>query len=733
MIPVYLKIHNFLSHIDSEIHFDQLDPITLVIGVKHGDSKKSNGAGKSAIFDAITWALYEKSRASGNASTNIDSIVRNGSTKAEVEFHFRLGESLYRVVRTRDQKRKKSDLTFQVRGPKKWLSAAADTKKATNRKIIKTIGLDYDVFVNTVLLEQNDALVFAHMTSGERKDIVTRILPLQHYEAYGKVASQRLSHLDQLVLEYDLFMQTYADIESQKETAENQLEATEQSIKVHKQRIEALTKVLDDLREQQAKINEKFLKRQNFLELLENIQNRIEVASAGIKDATERTKRYKVEIQNLKDLLAKKRERVLDIKHERGDPGKIKISLERCRSEVEQLEEKHKKCYAKVVTFTDKVDAIQNKQSQIESMDVGKCPTCYHKVTADSKHQVQVELQEEIKIYDKELLGYRTSYVKIGDALANAKEKLIEAEQAGEAFNRLQSEGRILMADIASGKDNLIALEQIYQDTQGHKIQCDKDLVAAQEEKAKILDRIEDLKIEKNHSEHLEEIRNKIVEKSRVLEDARAHVSSLEQEKGSIQERIRSITAIVAEKHERKRRQEDFNLERRAYRELVTAFGKTGIQALILENSAVEIEKIANELLSNISDENVNVQIQTQKPNQDGTFKEVFDILITDEYHSSPFAMYSGGEKFRISFAIRLALSILLTRRAGVKMSAIFYDEAFHDLDDEGADWIMSLFRQLAKDFRHQIVITHDSNLKEQFDDILVVNKTANGSTIVKK
>ena len=66
-------------------------------------------------------------------------------------------------------------------------------------------------------------------------------------------------------------------------------------------------------------------------------------------------------------------------------------------------------------------------------------------------------------------------------------------------------------------------------------------------------------------------------------------------------------------------------------------------------------------------------------------------------------------------------------------MSAIFYDEAFHDLDEDGTDWIMTLFDHLAKDFRHQIVITHDSKLKDQFTEILTVKKTSEGSFILKK
>jgi exonuclease SbcC len=95
--------------------------------------------------------------------------------------------------------------------------------------------------------------------------------------------------------------------------------------------------------------------------------------------------------------------------------------------------------------------------------------------------------------------------------------------------------------------------------------------------------------------------------------------------------------------------------------------------------------------------------------------------------------MYSGGEKFRIAFVVRMALSILLSRRAGVKVGAIFYDEAFQDLDEDGIDRMIEIFKLLSDDFRYQMVITHTSQLKNHFRDVLVVNKTSEGSFVTKK
>jgi exonuclease SbcC len=170
----------------------------------------------------------------------------------------------------------------------------------------------------------------------------------------------------------------------------------------------------------------------------------------------------------------------------------------------------------------------------------------------------------------------------------------------------------------------------------------------------------------------------------------------------------------------------------RVQKALMQAFSKKGIQALIMDNVAVELETIVNDLLYKITDGKISVRLLTQKENKDGSLKEVFDVIITDEFHSSPFNLYSGGEKFRIAFAIRVALSMLLARRSGTKISAIFYDEAFNDLDKSGIDKLMEIFQILSKEFKHQLIITHQTELKNKFTDVLTVHKTAEGSKIIQ-
>jgi len=80
-----------------------------------------NGHGKSALLDAIIWALWGKARAKRD-----DELIHLGQTEMEVEFEFALGDNHYRVIRKRDSRgRGQSSLELQVRDPKGILPAGS--------------------------------------------------------------------------------------------------------------------------------------------------------------------------------------------------------------------------------------------------------------------------------------------------------------------------------------------------------------------------------------------------------------------------------------------------------------------------------------------------------------------------------------------------------------------------------------------------------------------------------
>jgi exonuclease SbcC len=162
--------------------------------------------------------------------------------------------------------------------------------------------------------------------------------------------------------------------------------------------------------------------------------------------------------------------------------------------------------------------------------------------------------------------------------------------------------------------------------------------------------------------------------------------------------------------------------------ELRLAFGKKGIQAMIIEAAIPEIEVEANRLLARMTDGRMHVRFETQRETLKGDTIETLDINIADELGTRPYELFSGGEAFRVNFAIRIALSKLLARRAGAQLQMLVIDEGFGTQDAEGRGRLVEAINSIQDDFARILVITHIEELKDAFPVRIEVTKTAQGS-----
>jgi exonuclease SbcC len=143
-----------------------------------------------------------------------------------------------------------------------------------------------------------------------------------------------------------------------------------------------------------------------------------------------------------------------------------------------------------------------------------------------------------------------------------------------------------------------------------------------------------------------------------------------------------------------------------------------------------EIENEANELLSRMTDNRMHVKIETQRETKKGDVVETLDINISDELGTRSYEMFSGGETFRINFAIRIALSKLLAKRAGAPLPTLIIDEGFGTQDSTGMEKLREAIISIQDDFQKILVITHVEELRDAFPTRIDVIKTAQGSTI---
>jgi exonuclease SbcC len=191
---------------------------------------------------------------------------------------------------------------------------------------------------------------------------------------------------------------------------------------------------------------------------------------------------------------------------------------------------------------------------------------------------------------------------------------------------------------------------------------------------------------------------------------------------------------------EQKVRREQLLLEREYlgrrsgyYKQLELAFSHRGVPALIIEQALPQIEAKANQILERLSMGSMSVRFVTQVPYKEKRrqeLREALDIEISDGLGLRAYEMYSGGEAFRVNFAIRLALAEVLAQRAGARLQTLVIDEGFGSQDDQGRQRLVEAINAVRKDFAKILVITHLDELKDHFPTRIEVEKSERGSTL---
>lgn len=189
---------------------------------------------------------------------------------------------------------------------------------------------------------------------------------------------------------------------------------------------------------------------------------------------------------------------------------------------------------------------------------------------------------------------------------------------------------------------------------------------------------------------------------------------------GSAIERIEGLTSRkkeIAEKIEKITR------EQIIFQELSKAFGKNGLQALIIEHAVPEIEIEANRILNRLTEGTMALSLEMVKPTQKGGEKETLEIYIGDSSGTRSYETFSGGEAFRIDFALRVAISKFIANRSGAQLRTLVIDEGFGTQDKDGLDHFVQVINSIKDDFDKILAITHVDELKERFPVRIEVTK----------
>ena len=192
-----VKLQGFLAHhgreVDGETKPLELDFRESGLWLMHG----ANGSGKSSVFDAITFALWDEARGSKRLQ-----LVNDKCDIAHVEVEFGIGDQQFLVKRritlngARDSHRSWSEVSRWNAAKNNWQIEAGVGNSIGGVKTWanQTLQISYDNFASAVILKQGEADRFLAAPPAERKDRLMELLDLDVYKKLsGAANAQRTS------------------------------------------------------------------------------------------------------------------------------------------------------------------------------------------------------------------------------------------------------------------------------------------------------------------------------------------------------------------------------------------------------------------------------------------------------------------------------------------------------------------------------------------------------------
>jgi len=380
MIPIRLALRNFMCYREAELSFEGLHVACLC-----GD----NGNGKSALLDAMTWALWGKARAKTD-----DELIHLGRTEMEVEFEFAIlqrGQERYRVLRKRSKPKirgaGKTLLELQQATDQGFRSISGNSVRDTQREIEKMLHMDYDTFINSAFLLQGRADEFTKKEPYRRKEILADILGLYLYDKLEEraklYAKQRRRNKEDLESSIKIIDEDLAH----KGEYEIQLREV----------IEAIADVEQVQKGWEDKANA-FKKQKNELDLKkeqrEEIEKRIKQTGEAIKSFDNQVKDHGRRVGEYEKVLASYDDEMTEVHTHLGELVKREEELGAKREDAQQASNRIHYLTTTNAHLKDEMKDLKGKLEML-SQEEATCPLCGTELGAEGRGSIMAKYEDE--------------------------------------------------------------------------------------------------------------------------------------------------------------------------------------------------------------------------------------------------------------------------------------------------------------------------------------------------
>ena len=382
MKPIRLELKEFGPYKHEIVEWDKIinEPIFLITG--------KTGSGKSTLFDAFVYALYNKTT-SGKDIASLRTKTADDKTRTTVIFDFELKNKLYRVERTlaytkKGNKNQTSGKVALIEIVDNNENVLATKEQDVKEKIEQIIGLDDKQFCQLIILPQGKFKDFLLSKSSEKKETLRSLFNTFFYQKFMDKLSAYAKEQDndyklkerELITKFDQFIfdEKLDKFEFLKEeNFENvniQINNQGNIISEKENVLTNLNKELENLREEYTKIiklNDKFVEfdelKEKYEEIIKEENNIIEIQNIikkleELEKNIDRISEYNKLITKENELVKKKEDLEKDFKdysNKRDSNVKLGEQLEVEKKEIEVIKNK----LAEVKYFYDNISAFE--------------------------------------------------------------------------------------------------------------------------------------------------------------------------------------------------------------------------------------------------------------------------------------------------------------------------------------------------------------------------------------
>ncbi len=699
MILLRLKLTNFVIFEDVDLDLSNVT-LTSIIGKWHGDTSRSNGSGKTAFFKAIPYALWGETHT--KAKTD---IIRVGADKCVVDLTV---DAKGRKIRTYRAVHRDGTSSAKV-----WVDGKLSGQKIGDVKEVveKYLGINKEIFDLIYFFRQDAQFGFVNATAGKRKEHLARVLDLKAIQRCLAVASKR-----------------HGGAVTTRHKAAGAVEMLLQQLGAMPDRevlVNSWLAYCDDASALQTAAYSKSLYHDDAVLDLRELEQGLEDYDADTAESIQILHRLEVEFnQKVRDeaLLSSDLSANEQAKDQANaallsipDPPEIG---NRKMSDISDEKDEAARNYALAIGDVARLDHIINSNKRLISdsntLAGTKCPTCSQVVLVDHVETMvkiaNISIEKDVNERANAALRMVTSKQDV-DRLSSEFESRTAAQRAVTQVASLRATVDRLGITVAEQKRRLESLAIAKSEIQQRR----SDLAAkvnidnAAERRAILGEQVGQFRANMTMpgSIYPHELQQIARAESRIdqLDAITVQVSKVQQDELAANERVDICAALVE------------------------AFGKNGLQAILIENLIGVIQKFANDILAQMQTR-FEVILRTQKKIQSGDDRETLDIAVFDNGSERMFETYSGGERTLINLALRLALSRVVSTLHGVQMDSLFLDEILAALDETNRAEAIKVVAFLSKSFRQVFVISHTNEIRDVIGGHILVQRFENHSTV---